>query len=342
MMNSQQTGKGQTHGAAFAKGGLLTIHMEYTCGIGRIVRPTKDLWKTGGYLYQDFARLPFPNITTVQPPPMRQYTFPEESSYPTIDLSQYDRILPFGDSVMEMFTGMREGRLEFFHPNIGKAGGGDHGPIFRPETIDNVMQQIDTKHGKQLRSAIDTNKTEHTALLLGSAAWEIASNTGTLPGYHFEPYLQMYKHLVEKVRQRYPNMPIFWKSPQPTHLTIMNPDNCILNTKNKACNDRIKYISNPTSYHLHREQKRLMTELDVPYLDIWEACYLSPHYHFGSDFQHYTEAMNMLLLDQFYPPSHRLVPPGIGGCNHTLEELRPHAMASHPVKGMVRWIEDEP
>ena len=60
-----------------------------------------------------------------------------------------------------------------------------------------------------------------------------------------------------------------------------------MNTKRhrrKTCQDvidRLRYMA-PTDYqYLYGEQKKLMNTLDVPFLDVFETTYLSPHCKFA-------------------------------------------------------------
>ena len=359
--------------------GMLRIHMEYTCAMGRMTRPSKDAWVNGGYLYSQMFRLqlkltmvstksttnssngedydvPFvPYIDEFQVPNSAEVvrdenevskeadarplvtTNGEKVSHRTnnshvIDLSIYDKIIPFGDSLLNMFVGYRDNIRRFYHSNIVQPKD-NYGPFIRYDTIKRAFQLLEQNHHDDLflgptnnmKSRQDTtvvtkstnvtttdtkNTDEKIALLMGSAAWEMCINEDDAPiqGQYFNKSLTMYRQMIHIARKRYPHVTVLWKSPQAVHITNVDYDTCLSNPK---CNTRIRYVSNSISRYLYEQQKRIMYELDVPFLDIWEACYLSPYAHFGVDFQHYHEYYNMLLLDMFYlSPEKKLGPSG--------------------------------
>jgi hypothetical protein len=60
-------------------------------------------------------------------------------------------------------------------------------------------------------------------------------------------------------------------------------------------------MSNSRARILYEKQKSLMAELGIPFLDLWEAYYLSADRMLtGADGRHYTSALNMLMQSWFY------------------------------------------
>jgi hypothetical protein len=175
--------------------------------------------------------------------------------------------------------------------------------------VNETFPLLEKMHGKDLRNttttATTTNNNVSIAIILGSAAWEMSANLGPYPGHFFNHSLAMYQDLVMGVRERYPNVSIFWKSPQAVHLTAL--DDFCYSDENIACVNRVRYISNSIARYLHEEQKRIMYKLKVPILDVFDATYLAESWHMGGDCQHYRHWLNIRLLDYFHSASVKLV-----------------------------------
>jgi hypothetical protein len=69
---------------------------------------------------------------------------------------------------------------------------------------------------------------------------------------------------------------------------------------NLGCTRRLPYCSNSRVKYLYDEQLKIMKELNVPVLDVFEASYLSADQHAKSDAMHYLRGFNQLLLSYFY------------------------------------------
>jgi hypothetical protein len=52
--------------------------------------------------------------------------------------------------------------------------------------------------------------------------------------------------------------------------------------------------------YLYEEQMKIMKELNVPVLDVFEATYLSSDQHPPGDCAHYVTSFNKLILNYFY------------------------------------------
>lgn len=270
-------------------GGLLSVSLVYTNGIGRVTRPNKDKWETGGFLFKNFNEW---NMT-VQPQ-IRDFVAP------VYDLKQYNQVICYGDSLMMNFCGSVGGKHEapevtFQMKNIVPQKG-NKGYLIRSDTIDEGLEWLETWYGDDLRKA---EKGISTALILGSAAWELMSNEGPEPGHNFEDSIRMYRILVERAREMYPNVTVLWKSPQAVHLHLLG-EHCMLVIPLK-CGNRIRYMSNELVKYLHDEQQKVMASLSVPYLNIWETTYLSPDTHMHDDARHYRMWPNELMMKFFYP-----------------------------------------
>lgn len=269
--------------------GTLRVDFVYTCSIGRMTRPSKDKWAEGGYLRQKSY-----TVENMTAPHVRAFPEPESG----VDLSKFEKVICFGDSMIGNMCGkfgdnwiFRQKKVE----NIANAGSRVRGDLLYNETF----PLLEEWHGKDLRKN-DTS----VALLIGSAAWELSSNEGPFPGHYFNSSVQMYHDLIIGIRERYPNVTIFWKSPSAVHMTEVI-ERCY--EVNSLCLERVRYISNGIAKYLYDEQKRIMEELNVPFLDVWNATYVAGYWHMNNDVLHYRKWLNMRLLDYFYPESMHLI-----------------------------------
>jgi len=281
--------------------GSLTIHILFTCGIGRMTRPSKDEWDTGGYLHRKEYY-----VTNITAPSIRETQRPNILANGTrvVDLSKYDRVVCFGDSIMENMCGSFHEKSLFTQPNLIIKH--NFGSIIRSDTLEMAFNKFEEIYGSELRLEKKREKEEmvaSTAIIIGSATWEILSNKGPLPGHYFKNSLQMYYDLVNGVRSRYPTAVIYWKSPQAFHHTALT-DQC---DQNPGCKARTRYASPSNFEYLYKEQKRIMKELNVKFLDVYEASYLSEPWHIEGDGGHFRDWFNMYLLDSFYPRSMKLL-----------------------------------
>jgi hypothetical protein len=259
--------------------GILTVYFQYSCGIGRMYQPLKDSWKGGGSSMTSFS-------TKTIEPPMRTFQPPRNHG---IDLSVFNLTLSFGDSLMEMLVSMGRKRYRpnlYFKANVGME--------LSTKTLPILLRNLNKFHKHELGN---TNKS--VALILGSSMWDIL-DPGNIQGPDFTDHLNACRQLVETIRQLYPTVTLFWKSPSSVHPHRIRLKRCYRQPK---CASRVRYISNSRIDYLYREQMRLMMdELRVPVLDVLEGSYLSADWTLTGDGRHYLLAYNKLVLSWFYPP----------------------------------------
>ena len=185
-------------------GGALYVNFIYTNGIGRKVRPSKDKWKTGGFLhnrrYVSWNLTSVPYIKAYEPPPIIQ------------EFTKLDKLFCLGDSIVNNFCGRFYDRGKFVLTSLNNTKNfrisDQVGPKMMPGNIDKLMQEIEVDHGDFLRGEGNSK-----GILVGSAAWQVVSNTGPMDDEKYSRALVMYQELVEKLRQKYKDVTIFWKSP---------------------------------------------------------------------------------------------------------------------------------
>lgn len=140
------------------------------------------------------------------------------------------------------------------------------------------------------------------AIVVGSAIWDvlIAEN---IQGVDFEDHLAACRAFVLDLKKKYRGRTIYWKSPSALHVHRVKCADA--NYDYQGCLDSTRYLSNSRVRFLHEKQKDLMKELNVPYLDLFDAYYLSAHYTAEGDGRHFQQDLNELILDWFYPTNEK-------------------------------------
>jgi hypothetical protein len=257
--------------------GKLTVYLQYSCGIGAMGRPLKDEWRGGGATAG--ARWSRANVIT---PSYRIFSPPND---PSIDLSPYSMVIGYGDSLMKGFfldkNPYKYPRSEpLYRPNTT-----DYvdNPMLEliPETVDGLMETLIEWHGHQLNQS-------SVALVIGSAVWDLLTKETVDP--HFTNHLEGVRQYIKRLQQEYPNVPLYWRSCSAFQTQQLTFDS-----------DRTQYMSNSRARILNEKQKILMTELGIPFLDLYDAYFLSGDHELKrNDGRHYNKNLNMLMQNWFY------------------------------------------
>lgn len=259
--------------------GNLTVYLQYTCGIGAMGQPVKNKWVTGGSCEASWSR---DNITT---PSYRIFSPPTDSG---IDFSPYSLVIGYGDSLIEgLFRHKYTKTMYLYRPNTTSYHAGTDLEL-NNKTVDLLMDKLREWHNQELNQS-------NVALVTGSAVWDLLSKDTVDPD--FASHLEGVRQYVKRLQQEYPNVPLYWKAPSPFHAQQL-PSNC---HTHPTCKWRTKYLSNSRARVLYEKQKSLMAELGIPFLDLWEAYYLSgDHMLTVTDGRHYSSALNILMQSWFY------------------------------------------
>jgi hypothetical protein len=257
--------------------GTLTVHLQYTCGIGAMASPSKNAWRAGGTCRATWKK---ENVTQ---PPIREFSPPAD-----IDFTPYDLVVSFGDSLMEAV--MRDpGGGKYFRNNTSyKANIWQYLSL---RTRPKVQYRLNQWHAQELNAS-------NVALILGSSVWDILE-MDNIQGTEFQDHLEACRQFLEGVRKKYPHVDIFWKSPSAFHIHRVSGD-CF---KKKSCNDRLRYMSNSRALYLYHEQKKMVQEMNIPFIDLFDAYYLSADWTMWSDGRHYVSEFNRRVLSWFYNDS---------------------------------------
>jgi len=153
----------------------------------------------------------------------------------------------------------------------------------------------------QLRTRRDLlhHANQKTALVVGSSTWDVLNN-------RVDQWMDWYDHayslryLIQSIRSEYPNIEVMWKSATAIHICNPNVEEMALKNHEWGV-ERVRYMSESRSYDIDQVQKKVMAELQVPVLDVYEATYLAADWGRDKfDARHYSSAMNKMMLNWFY------------------------------------------
>ena len=266
--------------------GRIEVNFEYTCHMGSLPQPTKQYWKSSGMTYRKAAY-----SDHIQHPPIRIFEPPT-----SVNLSNYSHSIFFGDSTMRQFvlrneTLNKNGQKEYFKAKVEWAGN-VRSELTTAKLKLNFLRKLHFFHGKQL------NTLDNVALILGSSIWDLLV-PDSIQGSNFEDHVIACKDYITIVRQRFPKVDIYWKGTSALHPHRV--DCTESNYGHQDCVNSTKYLSNSRVVNLEQKQKILMEELNVPYLDVYPAYYLSAFYTAPGDGRHSVPELNEQILSWFFP-----------------------------------------
>jgi hypothetical protein len=259
--------------------GSLTVHLQYTCGIGAMGQPLKDEWVTGATCGTTWT---LDNVTT---PEYRIFSPPTDAG---IDFSPYSMVIGYGDSLTEGFFRHKGTKhMRMYRPNTTDYIDNPQLEL-QKDTVDALVETLDKWHGHQLNQS-------NVALVIGSAVWGLLSKDTVDP--HFANHLEGARQYIKRLQHEYPNVSLYWRSASAFQPQML-PYDCF---RHPVCTWRTRYMSNSRARILYEKQKNLMAELGIPPLDLWEAYYLSgDRMLIKTDGRHYDSALNILLQSWFY------------------------------------------
>ena len=282
--------------------GRLTLYYDYTCGIGNMFAPQKDRFRRAGEIHLSFhnSNVPKPYIHDFVPPnsDIQAANKNKKGENSNIDLSKYHTIVSFGDSVMmqlvRQFT-----KPEFWSPNLH----------YRTNMCQCLSSKNDTKmalqkfnrwHGEQIMNATAYSHNQTVAVIIGSAVWD--AMRGCVRS-DFEGHRTSIRQFVSSLRSIYPQIDFYWKSPSALMLHRRGTLEDFINNTVSLQNSR--YISDGIIRKMNAIQKELMQELHVPFLDLFDAYYLSAPWSLPGDSRHFEDELSSLLLSYYWPGLNR-------------------------------------
>jgi hypothetical protein len=255
--------------------GRLAVYFQYTCGIGVFYDPLKANWRGSGTSGRSFVidDMPMPGYSEFQPPT-------------DIDLSPYDKVISFGDSLMELLV---KGRDTGYFRNKTFWKGNIWSPL-NMETLSRTLNVLSDWHGEDL-----LNNHSRVALLMGSSVWDVIHDSTPQKNPNFDSNIKAVRELVAIVRERYPGVALFWKSPSALHIHRVGKK-C-----KRGCKIGVRYMSASRTKQLYNLQKKAISEcLDVYWMDLYQGYYLSADYTRSDDGRHYVDGFNEAMLSWLY------------------------------------------
>ena len=277
---------------------VVTIFFEYTENMGFLSPPSKQDWLNGGYSHKKYT---FELPVELNRPFIREFSPPTLS----VDLSKFDQVFAFGDSTFCQFLRQRPNKKgKYYFQNNLRIIGEKVRMGLSSETVETLIELIgDDDIEKELCIDCDVKQ---KALLVGSCLWDILNADDTLQGSEFKDHCDACREFIYQLRQRYPGVTLLWKSPMAVHIHWVDLQRVVDHDRVTATLfgiNRIKYMSSSRSLFLYKTQKRLMEELGVPMLELYDATHLSADQLYPSDGRHYKPDLNRKMLSWFYPPA---------------------------------------
>jgi hypothetical protein len=310
-----------TGGVGMSKRGHISVHIQYSAGIGHIPPPLKQSWLHGGAIQ---TRYICRNVTTpVAADDVRNDDLfsimnikPFASPISTEKLSSFDQVLAYGDSILEQLIASR---LCPKHPYACCYCSQIHflTKVAKPLSSFSLPILLKDLDGL-LEPYLNGPDAKSTALILNSALWDVLSDEATmtdttcsLEGDRYpvwNEHLNAMTQYLRTIAALYPQVRLFWLLPTAVHIhrvhLLSEP---LLLQKAPQKIQRTKYMSASRTQQLYHHQRALLASLqkseDSPSvlgLDIYEATYLSADWTLPGDGRHYRPELNQLMLSWFY------------------------------------------
>jgi hypothetical protein len=282
-----QDDRGATKPDTAVNVGILTIYYDYTCGIGSLLAPQKERYARAGEVHTSW------NHSDIPRPSIRSFDVPNIDR--AMDLSRYDKVYGFGDSLMMQFVRRYKANV-YWHPNLLWVANVNQALSDANET-QSMLAKLREYHGAHLQDAavMAADRNHSVAVIVGSSVWDVMG-AKVRPG--LQAHLDACRSFVTQAQIEFPHVDFYWKSPSAIFLHRRRPL-IELGTGNWL---RIaKYTSGSVPRMLHVAQKELMREMNIPYLDLFEAYHLSAPWSLEGDCRHYNDRISKLLLSYYWP-----------------------------------------
>jgi hypothetical protein len=161
---------------------------------------------------------------------------------------------------------------------------------------ESALQKFNQWHGQQIMDATDLQPKQSIAVIVGSAVWD--AMRGCVRS-DFQEHRNAIRQFITTLRMLYPQIHLYWKSPSAIILHRRNSLEELIG--NNVWLHRSRYISDGVPRRIYAEQKALMKELQVPFLDLFDAYYLSAPWTLPGDARHYEDDISFLLLSYYWP-----------------------------------------
>ena len=136
------------------------------------------------------------------------------------------------------------------------------------------------------------NNGNSVAMVVGSSTWDVLMDDHQ--DAYFGDHFDAVRDYIKQLRIRFPKVTLIWMAPNALHIhrvTCKGRDKCAA---------RIKYLSSSRAEYLYWGQKQIMEEMGVPFLDVYEAYYLSSEWCLTGDGRHYNGELTNQMIHWFF------------------------------------------
>ena len=186
-------------GATTVSYGRLTIYYDYTCDIGRMFSPKKNQFRRAGEIHVSIhqTNIPRPYIHDFIPPNLGN-----NNKDNIIDLSKYDTVIAFGDSLMLQLV-RRYNLGGFWSPNIHYEENINQ-CLSNSNDTKTAIEKFQQWHGPQIiEAATDSRHNQSIAVIIGSAVWD--AMRGCVRS-DLKDHIQAIRQFVTTLRKLYPHI----------------------------------------------------------------------------------------------------------------------------------------
>jgi hypothetical protein len=262
--------------------GRVTLFYDYSCGIGSLAPPLKENFTRAGEVQMLFMEKDVPR------PPIREFEEPNQDK--AIDLDRYDFVYFFGDSMLQQLS--RRQKTDFYWNNKMFHKENVKQSLTTTEDVESMLQKLRDWHGSNLTAAATSGQS--IAVVTGSSLWDML-NGHVDPGY--QRHEAACRSFLTQFRHEFPHVALYWKSPSALHFHKLR---MLRKNPGTLLQERAVYMSQALPYQMYKLQKALMKELQVPFLDLYEAYYLSGPWTRRHDARHYKDEISSLLLSYYW------------------------------------------
>lgn len=273
------------------RGGNLILYYTYTCDMADIPPPLKKDWPHGGLVDTIY------HVNVPRPPPIKTFQPP---SLPK-NVKPFDHVVGVGDSLMMQFSGAWYEVEQYFRSNGSYTD--RFGAPLNSDTLESYIGKIKSDI-KETQKKLPKGESSSLLVLLGSGVWDILEDEQKyrLQGKSFNDHAHVVAALLKKVTEDYKNndnIQFAWKSITATHAHTSR-----VKTAGSWKLHRTKYGCYTRSKRLYNIQKKVAKIYNIPFLDIYEASFLSSTYH--RDTSHYLPDLTQRMWNWFFPESDSL------------------------------------
>ena len=264
---------------------ILSIEFEYTCRLGTLPQFHKKHWQSGGF---SLVRAEI-ELGAQYVPPIADAIVPNANH--EIDLSNYTRVVYFGDSNVQSLVKSIKGILRQTHGM----------------SVDEVEQRVRTttaqaplqhksaertwlKFGRRYLDNFLNNGT--TAFVTGAFTWELIGGVGRIDENRTE-HLEALENVMTTLRKEYPWAGLYWYTGLDHHVHQVR-------VKEFRNLDKLYYCSRSRANELYQQQVDVMNHLGIPMMDSFPATSVTAWQYQTLDARHTGSQLTQQIIQRYY------------------------------------------